>query len=65
MRIFSESIKKAPTPEPVAEVTLKILRSTRPRFSYRVGTDAKLLPLLQFMSYRFLEWGARRKFKSG
>ena len=62
--VFAESIKKAPTPEPVADVTLNILRSSRPRFSYRVGSEARLLPLLQFMSYRFFEWGARKKFKS-
>ncbi|MCK8494619.1 SDR family NAD(P)-dependent oxidoreductase [Spirosoma sp. RP8] len=64
LRIFAKSIQKAPTPEPVAEVTLKVIQASRPRFSYHVGSEAKLLPLLQFMSYRFFEWGARRKFKS-
>lgn len=64
LRVFAESIKHAPTAEPVADVVLKILRSSRPKFSYRVGTEAQFLPLLQFMSYQFFEWGARRKFKS-
>ncbi len=64
LRVFAESIKKAPSPEPVAEVVLKILRSNNPRFSYRVGTEARLLPFLQFMSYRFFEWGTRKTFKS-
>jgi NAD(P)-dependent dehydrogenase (short-subunit alcohol dehydrogenase family) len=64
LRVFSESLQNAPSPEPVAETALKVLRSRRPRFGYRVGTDARLLPILQFLSYRFFEWGARKKFKS-
>lgn len=59
---FSRSIDKAPTPEPVAAVVVKVLRSRNPRFSYRVGTDARTLPILQFISYRLFEWGAARKF---
>lgn len=61
---FSRSINKAPTPEPVGKAVLKILRSKHPRFSYRVGTDAQTLPILQFLSYPFFEWGAARKFSS-
>ena len=62
MSVFSDSIEAAPTPEPVSEVVVKILRSPKPRYSYRVGTDARTLPILQFLSYRFFEWGATRKF---
>lgn len=59
---FSNSIEKASSPEPVAEVALRILRTPHPRFSYRVGLDAKMLPVLQFFSYRFFEWGAAKTF---
>jgi short-subunit dehydrogenase len=64
LKIFSNSIKNAPSPEPVAEIALKILRSKNPRFSYRVGRDAKLLPFLQFMFTSLFEWGAAKKFKT-
>jgi NAD(P)-dependent dehydrogenase (short-subunit alcohol dehydrogenase family) len=59
---FSSSIERAPTPEPVAQTVLAVLRSTNPRYSYRVGSDAVTLPILQFFSYRFFEWGAAKKF---
>ncbi|GAB3641345.1 SDR family oxidoreductase [Spirosoma arcticum] len=62
LSVFSRSIETAPTPEPVADTVVKILRSKSPRFSYRVGTDARTLPILQFMFYRLFEWGAARKF---
>lgn len=62
LAVFASSIEAAPTPEPVGEIVLKILRSPKPQFSYRVGTDARTLPILQFLSYRFFEWGAARKF---
>jgi NAD(P)-dependent dehydrogenase (short-subunit alcohol dehydrogenase family) len=63
LAVVSDSIDKAPTPEPIAEVVVKILRSDNPRFSYRVGTDTIFLPILQFMSNRLFEWGAARKFR--
>ncbi|MBC7923997.1 MAG: SDR family oxidoreductase [Ferruginibacter sp.] len=62
LSFFSSSIDTAPTPEPVGEVVQKILRAKNPRFSYRVGTDARTLPILQFVFYRLFEWGAARKF---
>ena len=62
LSVYSSSIKNGPSPEPVADVVLKILRSTRPQFSYRVGNDAKTLPFIQFLSYPLYEWGAARRF---
>ncbi|GLU57340.1 SDR family oxidoreductase [Dyadobacter frigoris] len=64
LKSFSDSINNAPSPEPVADIALKILRSKKPGFSYRVGWDAKLLPFLQFMFTSLFEWGAARKFKT-
>jgi NAD(P)-dependent dehydrogenase (short-subunit alcohol dehydrogenase family) len=61
--VFSNSINNAPTPEPVAEAILKILHSKNPRFSYRIGSDAKTLPFLQFAFNRLFEIGTSRKFK--
>ncbi len=63
IRVYAESIEKASTPEPVAQTALRILRSAKPRYSYRVGGEARWLPILQFVSYRFFEWGAARTFK--
>ena len=63
LAFFSESIRKAPTPEPIARLVLKILRSWRPRLSCRIGTEAIPLPFLQSISYPFYEWGARKQFK--
>ncbi len=37
LKVFSDSINKAPSPEPVAETALKILRSKNPQFSYPSG----------------------------
>ncbi|MVM42076.1 SDR family NAD(P)-dependent oxidoreductase [Spirosoma sp. HMF3257] len=62
LSVYSSSIKNGPSPEPVANVVLKILRTTRPQFSYRVGSDAKTLPVIQFLSYPLYEWGAARRF---
>jgi len=62
MASYSRSIEQAPSPQLVAEVVARILRTKRPRFSYRVGTGAKFLPLLQSLSHRFYEWGAARTF---
>ena len=63
LSVYSSSIKNGPSPEPVADVVLKILRTTRPQLSYRVGSDAKTLPFIQFMSYPLYEWGAAKRFK--
>jgi NAD(P)-dependent dehydrogenase (short-subunit alcohol dehydrogenase family) len=54
-RFFNESIANAPTPEPVANVVLKIINSKSPRYNYPVGSGSKILPLMQFISYSFFE----------
>ncbi len=63
LSVFSNSIKDAPSPDPVARVVLRILNSKNPAYSYRVGADARFLPFLQFASYRLFEYGTARKFK--
>lgn len=63
MEVVSKSIENASSPEPVAEAVLKILSSKNPKFSYRVGNDAKVLPFLQFMFAGLFEKGTAKKFK--
>ncbi|GAB3788399.1 SDR family NAD(P)-dependent oxidoreductase [Spirosoma horti] len=63
LSVYSSSIKNGPLPEPVAETVVQILNTARPHFSYRVGIDAKSLPLIQFLSYPLFEWGAAKRFK--
>ena len=50
-------------PDPVAEIVLKIIQVKNPKFSYRVGKDAKVLPFLQFAFSRLFELGTAKKFK--
>ncbi len=61
--IFSESIKKADTPETIAKIVLKILNEKKPGFSYRVGKNSWIAPFLQFLIYRLYELGIRLKFR--
>jgi short-subunit dehydrogenase len=61
--VFSESIEKADTPEPVARIVLKILKSKNPGFSYRVGENSWLAPFLQFLFYRLYEFGTKKKLR--
>ncbi len=63
LRILSDSIEKAETPESVARVILKIINSKNPGYSYRVGKNSKLAPMLQFLFYRLYEFGTRIKFR--
>lgn len=63
LKVFSDSINDASSPDPVAGTILKILNSKNPGFSYRVGRDAKILPLLQFLFYRLFERGTEKKFR--
>jgi short-subunit dehydrogenase len=60
---FTNSIANAPSPEPVAETVLKIIESTNPKYSYRVGRNAKLLPVLQFFSNKLFENGFAKTAK--
>ena len=61
--VFSTSIEKADSPESVARIALKILNSTNPGFSYRVGKNSWLAPFTQFLCYRLYEFGIRVKFR--
>lgn len=61
--VINESFDNAPPPKPVADTVLKILSSKDPKFSYRVGKDARTLPFLQFISNRIYEKGAAKHFK--
>lgn len=61
--VFTNSIKMAPLPAPVAQAVLKILHLKNPKFSYRVGRDARIVPFLQFASNRLFEFGVAKKFK--
>lgn len=63
LEVFSSSIENAPPPNPVAEIVYKIVQAKNPKFSYRVGKDARLLPILQFMYNRAFEFGTIKKFK--
>jgi NAD(P)-dependent dehydrogenase (short-subunit alcohol dehydrogenase family) len=62
LKVFTTSIERSETPERVAGIILRILNSKNPRFSYRMGENTKLAPLLQFLSYRLMEYGIRKKF---
>jgi NAD(P)-dependent dehydrogenase (short-subunit alcohol dehydrogenase family) len=62
LAVFSNSIENAPSPDPLARVVLKILNTKYPKYSYRVGRDAKMLPFLQFACNRLFELGLIRKF---
>lgn len=62
LAVLAGSIEKASTPEPVARIVLKILNAKNPRFSYRVGKNSWIAPLLQFLFFRGYEFGVRMKF---
>lgn len=63
VEVITESFDNAPSPQPVADTVLEIISSKNPRFSYRVGKDAKTLPFLQFAFNRLFEKGAGKHFK--
>lgn len=63
LKVVEESSSTAPPPDVVAKTVLKIVRSKKPAFSYRAGSDAKTLPVLHFLSNRIFEFGAAKKFK--
>ena len=58
-----QAITTAPTPEPVAELVLKIMNTKEPKFSYRIGKNARFLPALQFLSPRRFERVYLKKLK--
>ncbi len=63
LQVFSDSIDHADTPEPVARIVERILKSKRPGFSYRLGKNSWLAPFLQFLVFRLYEFGVRIKFR--
>ena len=63
LQFLQGSIDKAKTPEAVGRVILKILKSENPGYSYRVGKNTTLAPWLQFLFYRFYEFGMRINFR--
>ena len=63
LRVFSSSIENAPLPDPIAETVFKIIQAKNPKFSYRVGKDARLLPILQFLFNPIFEFGTAKKYK--
>lgn len=62
LTVLSDSIEKASTPEPIAQIAEKILASKNPGFSYRLGKNSWLAPFLQFLYFRLYEFGVRMKF---
>jgi len=59
----SSSIAGSPTPEPIAELVLKIVQAREPKFSYPIGKNSKILPALQFLSPAMFESGFLKKLK--
>ena len=59
----SNSVNSAPTPEPVAELVLKIVQAKEPKYSYPVGKNSKFLPALQFLSPAMFEKGFLKALK--
>jgi short-subunit dehydrogenase len=57
------SVAAAPTPNPVAETVLKIVKAENPRFSYPIGKNSRFLPALQFLSPGMFETGFLKKLK--
>ncbi|MBD3274379.1 MAG: SDR family NAD(P)-dependent oxidoreductase, partial [Candidatus Marinimicrobia bacterium] len=59
---LNESITEGIDPSVISEKVLKILRLENPKQSYAVGTDGKLLPILNRLFPRIFEYGSRKKF---
>jgi len=58
-----QSVSSSPTPGPVAELVLKIVQIKDPKFSYPIGKNTTILPLLQFFSPAMFENGFLKKLK--
>jgi short-subunit dehydrogenase len=63
LEVLSSSVDHAGTPEPVARMVRKILDTENPRFSYPVGKNTTLAPMLQFLCPRLLEFGLSSTFR--
>jgi short-subunit dehydrogenase len=56
-QFFSQSLAKSPSPEPVADIVLKIVNTKNPKYNYPVGARTRLLPAIQFFSHNLFETG--------
>ena len=63
IKVITQSFDTAASPQPVADSVLRILKTKNPKFHYRVGKDARMLPFLQFAFNRIYEKGAMKHFK--
>jgi len=63
LAVLNDSIDKAGTPDPIARIIARTLKMSSPGFSYRVGKNSFLAPLLQFLCYRLYEAAVRRNFR--
>ena len=63
MEVITESFKSAESPQPVADTVMRILKTKKPKFHYRVGKDTRMLPFLQFAFNSIYEKGAMKHFK--
>ncbi len=57
------SAENAPPPEIVAELVSKVIQTKNPKFAYRAGKDARVLPILNFFFPKIYNAGAKRKFQ--
>jgi len=60
-QFFSQSLAKSPSPEPVADIVLKIVNTKNPKYNYPVGARTRLLPAIQFFSHNLFETGFLRR----
>ena len=58
---FSNSLAKSPTPDPVADVVSKIIKTRNPKYNYPVGANTRLLPAIQFVSHDLFDAGFMRR----
>ncbi len=58
-----ESVDNAPPAEIVAAVISRVVNTNKPRFKYRVGNQAKFLPILDFFLPKIFDSGLKKKFK--
>lgn len=63
LKEIEHSVNTAAEPQEVSRTVLKVVQSKHPKFSYRIGMQARVLPVLHFLSPRMYEQGAAKKFK--
>jgi short-subunit dehydrogenase len=60
---LKNAIESASSPDILADKISKIITKKNPKFKYRVGTDAKFLPIVDFIFPKLFETGLKSKFK--